>query len=155
MTERIQAGGLQIAKVLYDLVCNQIAPGTGVETDALWKAFERILTDLVPANKQLLKQREAFQVKIDDWHLERRDQPHDHAAYKAFLQEIGYLLPEGEDFSVSTSHVDSEVAEVAGPHLVVPVTYPRYALNAAIARWGSLYVALYGTIVIPEFGGAD
>jgi len=155
MTERVQAGGLQIAKVLYDLVSNEIAPGTGVEIDALWKAFERILGDLGPTNNQLLKTREEFQVKIDDWHLEHRNLPHDHAAYKSFLQEIGYLLPEGEDFSISTAHVDPEVAEVAGPQLVVPVMNPRYALNAANARWGSLYDALYGTNAIPETGGAE
>lgn len=155
MTERIQAGGLQIAKVLYNLVSNEIIPGTGVENDAFWKAFEQILTDLGPINKRLLKQREEFQTKIDNWHLERRDQPHDHATYKDFLQEIGYLLPEGEDFSISTTHVDPEVAEVAGPQLVVPVMNPRYALNAANARWGSLYDALYGTDVIAETDGAE
>jgi malate synthase len=126
-----------------------------VEINAFWKAFERILTDLGPTNKQLLKQREAFQAKIDSWHLEHRNQPHDHTACKHFLQEIGYLLPEGEEFSVTTTNVDPEIADVAGPQLVVPVMNPRYALNAANARWGSLYDALYGTDAIPETGGAE
>lgn len=155
MTESIQAGGLQIAKILYDLVTREIAPNTGIEADAFWKALGSIITDLGPKNRQLLKQRDELQARIDDWHRQRRGQPHDHANYRLFLEEIGYLLPEGEDFTISTTHVDPEVAEVAGPQLVVPVLNARFALNAANARWGSLYDALYGTDVIPELDGAE
>ncbi|MES9935308.1 MAG: malate synthase G [Sedimenticola sp.] len=155
MTEHIQTGGLQIAKVLYDLVSQQIAPGAGIDTDTFWEALERIVVELGPKNRQLLKQREEIQAKIDAWHIERKGQPHNHTDYRNFLEEIGYLLPEGEDFTVSTANVDPEIAEVAGPQLVVPVMNARYALNAANARWGSLYDALYGTDAIPETEGAE
>ena len=155
MTKRIRVGGLQIAKVLYDLIANEITPGTGVEPSAFWREFEKILSDLGPVNKRLLQKRDDLQAKIDSWHLERSDQPHDHAAYKRFLGEIGYLLEEGADFTASTANVDPEVATVAGPQLVVPVMNARYALNAANARWGSLYDALYGTDAIPETNGAE
>jgi malate synthase len=155
MTERIRAGGLQIAKVLYDLVSTRIVPGTGIDVDAFWESLERIVTDLGPKNRQLLKQREEIQARIDTWHKEHRGRPHDHAAYRQFLEEIDYLRPEGEDFTISTANVDPEIAEVAGPQLVVPVMNARYALNAANARWGSLYDALYGTDAIPETGGAE
>jgi len=155
MTERIQAGGLQIAKVLYDLVSKEIAPGTGIDVDDFWAALGRIVSELAPTNRQLLRQREELQQKIDAWHLARRNQPHDHAVYKQFLQQIGYLLPEGEDFHITTANVDPEIAGIAGPQLVVPVMNARYALNATNARWGSLYDALYGTNAIPEADGAE
>ncbi len=155
MTERIQKGGLQIAASLYQLVSDKIAPGTGVEPDAFWASFEAILNDLAPKNRALLVKRDEFQAQIDAWHRERAGQPHDANAYKSFLTEIGYLLPEGDDFKVSTENVDSEIALQAGPQLVVPVKNARFALNAANARWGSLYDALYGTDAISEADGAE
>ncbi|MAZ89318.1 MAG: malate synthase G [Cellvibrionaceae bacterium] len=155
MTARIQKGGLQIAEELYNLIDNEIAPGTGVDVDHFWAEFENILNDLAPKNKALLAKRDEMQAQIDAWHKERSDQTHDAVAYKAFLQEIGYLLPEGGDFKITTENVDQEIAEQAGPQLVVPVKNARFALNAANARWGSLYDALYGTDAISEEGGAE
>ncbi len=155
MTERIQKGGLSIAKVLYDLVANEIAPGTGVEPDAFWSAFEEVVSDLAPKNKALLEKRDQLQAQIDTWHKERQNQPIDLEEYKQFLKDIGYLLPEGDSFSVETENVDPEIATIAGPQLVVPVLNARFALNAANARWGSLYDALYGTDVISEEDGAE
>ena len=153
MTERIKHGDLDIAKELYDLVANEIAPGTGVEPSAFWSAFEKVAVELAPKNKALLAKREDLQAKIDAWH--RANPGFDKAQYKAFLQEIGYLVPEGPDFQISTRNVDEELAILAGPQLVVPVRNARYALNAANARWGSLYDALYGTDVLSEEGGAE
>ncbi|RFA30940.1 malate synthase G [Alkalilimnicola ehrlichii] len=154
MTERVQVGGLQVAKNLYDLVAQEAAPGTGIEPDAFWASLEAIVNDLGPKNKALLQKRDEIQATIDAWHRERKGQPHDAAAYKQFLTDIGYLLPEGEDFQITTENVDPEISTIAGPQLVVPVMNARYALNAANARWGSLYDALYGTDVIPETDGA-
>ncbi len=153
MTEYNTVGNLKVARVLYDLVKDKIAPGTGIEPEAFWLSLEQIVTDLAPVNRELLAKRERLQQQIDAWHIARRGQPHDHAAYKAFLQEIGYLVPEVDDFTIATRNVDPEIAEVAGPQLVVPVMNARYALNAANARWGSLYDALYGTDVIPRSEG--
>ena len=154
MTARIEKSGLQVATVLHDLVANEITPGTGIEADAVWAAFADIVRDLAPKNAALLQKRADLQAKIDAWHLERRGQPIDHAAYKAFLTEIGYLVPEGGDFQIDPPNNDREITEIAGPQLVVPVMNARFALNAANARWGSLYDALYGTDVIPETDGA-
>jgi len=155
MTARIQEGGLQIAENLWQLVNDKIVPGTGIETKQFWASFEAILTDLAPKNKDLLAKRESLQAQIDAWHKERAGQAHDAVAYKAFLQEIGYLLPEGPDFKITTANVDVEIAEQAGPQLVVPVKNARFALNAANGRWGSLYDALYGTDAISDEGGAE
>ena len=155
MTARIQEGGLQIAENLWQLVNDKIVPGTGIETKQFWASFEAILTDLAPKNKDLLAKRESLQAQIDAWHKARIGQAHDATAYKAFLQEIGYLLPEGPDFKITTANVDIEIAEQAGPQLVVPVKNARFALNAANGRWGSLYDALYGTDAISDEGGAE
>lgn len=155
MTQRIQKGGLQIATVLHDLVANEIIPGTGIDADQFWASFEKLVTELGPRNKALLAKRDELQAKIDEWHLSRQDQARDPAAYKEFLTEIGYLLPEGDDFYIGTTNVDPEIARVAGPQLVVPVMNARYALNAANARWGSLYDALYGTDVIDDADGKE
>lgn len=155
MTERIKKGALEIATELYDLIEKEIMPGTGVESEKFWAELESILTDLAPKNKALLEKRDEIQKQIDAWHIERKGKAIDLDEYKAFLAEIGYLVPEGEDFKVSTENVDPEIATIAGPQLVVPVMNARYALNAANARWGSLYDALYGTDVISEEGGAE
>ena len=153
-TNRVQHSGLQIAELLYRLVNEEIAPGTGVNTDAYWTAFAEIVRDLAPRNRELLAKRDAIQAQIDQWHHDNAAN-FDAAAYKQFLSDIGYLLPEPADFSISTENVDEEIATLAGPQLVVPVMNARFGLNAANARWGSLYDALYGTDVIPEDGGAE
>jgi malate synthase len=155
MTNRVQKGTLQIAQVLYDLVKDEILPHTGVDNDQFWAGFEKLVADLAPVNKKLLAHRDALQARIDAYHADRKGQPVDQAHYTAFLQEIGYLLPEPEDFSIGTENVDAEIASIAGPQLVVPVMNARYALNAANARWGSLYDAAYGTDVLPEDNGAE
>ena len=155
MTQRIQIGGLQVADVLYRFVNERVIPGTGIDSESFWASLEEIFTDLAPKNEALLARRDELQASIDAWHRERSGQPLDRAAYKQFLQDIGYLLPPGEDFQVTTANVDPEIAVVAGPQLVVPVMNARYALNAANARWGSLYDALYGTNAIPENDGAE
>ena len=155
MTDRIQQGGLQVATVLHQLLETDIAPGTGVAPADFWAALESIVDELAPENRELLQIREDMQARIDDWHRANPGADYDRAAYRAFLEEIGYLLPEGDDFAITTENVDPEVATLAGPQLVVPVMNARYALNAANARWGSLYDALYGTDVIPEDDGAE
>ena len=154
MTERVQVGGLQVAKVLYDFVNNEAIPGTGVDAAAFWAGADSVIHDLAPKNRALLAKRDELQAKIDAWHQARAGQAHDAVAYKAFLQEIGYLLPEAEDFQATTENVDEEIARMAGPQLVVPIMNARFALNAANARWGSLYDALYGTDAISEADGA-
>ena len=154
MGNRIAIGNLNVDEGLYALVRDEIAPGTGIEADAFWKAFSDIVTAMAPENRALLDKRDALQQQLDAWHLARQGEPLDSAAYSAFLSEIGYLLPEGEDFCVTTENVDAEIATLSGPQLVVPTDNARYALNAANARWGSLYDAFYGTDVISEANGA-
>ena len=155
MGERISIGNLAIEKVLFDLVNGEIMPGTGVEPAAFWQGFEQILAALIPRNRELLAIRDDLQAKLDHWHQVNSTKPHDAQRYRQFLQQIGYLLDEGDDFEIETENVDEEIALLAGPQLVVPVMNARYALNAANARWGSLYDALYGTDVIPETDGAE
>ncbi|SFR44023.1 malate synthase G [Litoreibacter janthinus] len=137
--------GLKVDSQLAEFIETKALPGTGVSADDFWKGFSEIAHELGPRNAELLEKRETLQGQIDGWHVARQNQVHDHAAYKAFLTEIGYLLPEGDDFQIDTSNVDPEIASVPGPQLVVPITNARYALNAANARWGSLYDGFYGT----------
>ncbi|CAN2980673.1 malate synthase G [Pseudomonas sp. PM2] len=155
MTEHVQVGGLQVAKVLFDFVNNEAIPGTGITADQFWAGADKVIHDLAPKNKALLAKRDDFQARIDTWHQTHAGQAHDPVAYKAFLQDIGYLLPEAADFEASTQNVDDEIARMAGPQLVVPVMNARFALNASNARWGSLYDALYGTDAISEANGAE
>ncbi|OBH01735.1 MULTISPECIES: malate synthase G [unclassified Mycobacterium] len=155
MTDRVSVGNLRVAKVLYDFVNNEALPGTGIDPDSFWAGVDKVVTDLTPQNQDLLNRRDELQAQIDKWHRQRVIEPIDTEAYREFLTEIGYLLPEPDDFSITTSGVDPEITTTAGPQLVVPVTNARFALNAANARWGSLYDALYGTDVIPETDGAE
>lgn len=155
MSQRVQTGGLQVAEDLYNFINNEALPETGVDADQYWAAFDAIVHDLAPRNRELLAKRDDIQAQIDSWHKDRKGQAFDLEAYKAFLTEIGYLLPEGPDFTAETSNVDPEMATMAGPQLVVPVMNARFALNAANARWGSLYDALYGTDAVSEEGGAE
>lgn len=155
MSNRVTFGTLKIDAALFDFINEKAMPGTGVEKNAFWSAFEKIVNELAPKNRTLLERREELQGKIDEWHKANRSGVFDFAAYKSFLSEIGYLVPEGPDFSVDTANVDPEIATIPGPQLVVPVMNARYALNAANARWGSLYDALYGTDAISEEGGAE
>ena len=154
MGNRIDIGNLRIDEDLYALVRDEIAPGTGIAADAFWKALGDIVAAFAPENRALLDTRDALQQQIDAWHLARQGESIDGETYKAFLTDIGYLLPEGRDFTVITEDVDIEISLISGPQLVVPTDNARYALNAANARWGSLYDALYGTDVIDESDGA-
>ncbi len=145
---------LKIDQELYDFLVNEALPGSGVDENRFFEHFSALIHDLAPKNKELLAKRDDLQNKIDDWHREN-GAPHDLEVYKDFLKEIGYLVPEGDKFSVSTANVDKEICEIAGPQLVVPIMNARFALNAANARWGSLYDALYGTDVLSEEDGAE
>ncbi len=155
MNNTIKTGGLKVSADLYALVSNEIAPGTGISPEQFWAGFESILDDLAPKNRALLEKRDSLQQQIDAWHRSHRNRPINLAQYKAFLTDIGYLVSEGEPFEISTGGVDDEIARIAGPQLVVPVNNPRFALNAANARWGSLYDALYGTDVIDAADGGE
>lgn len=155
MTERSQYGNLQVAKQLEKLLVEEILPGLNVSDEEFWDSFNHIVEEFVPRNKSLVKDREDLQKKIDQWHLDKRGQKHNHEEYKTFLKEIGYWVEGAEDFQITTSEVDPEISEIAGPQLVVPVMNARFSLNAANARWGSLYDALYGTDMISEEGGAE
>ncbi|OBJ48758.1 malate synthase G [Mycobacterium asiaticum] len=155
MTDRVTQGNLRVAQVLYDFVNNEALPGTGIDPDSFWAGVDKVVTDLTPRNQELLAKRDELQAQIDKWHRHRVLEPLDPDAYRQFLTDIGYLLPEPDDFTITTSGVDDEITSTAGPQLVVPVLNARFALNASNARWGSLYDALYGTDVIPEDDGAE
>ena len=155
MTDRIDRSGLRVATQLNAFVENKLTIGTSIDSETFWAELAKIIEELGHKNKVLLARRDELQSKIDAWHKERRGKEFDVDAYRAFLTEIGYLLPEGGDFQIETANVDPEISTIAGPQLVVPATNARFALNAANARWGSLYDALYGTDVIGEEGGKN
>ena len=155
MTNRVTKNGLQVATEIADLVDKEIVPGLGLKEDAVWALLADLVANFGPRNRELLDKRQELQEKIDAWYLAAKGRPHDPVAYKSFLHEIGYLIPEGPAFKVTTDNVDPEISDVAGPQLVVPVMNARYALNAANARWGSLYDALYGTDVLSEENGCE
>ncbi|CUJ20783.1 malate synthase G [Cognatishimia activa] len=155
---RVEIHGMQVAAKYAAFIEAKVLPGTGVSSEAFWAGLSKLAHEFGPENRALLEEREEIQQQIDAWHLERKGQDHDAVAYKSFLQEIGYLVPEGDDFQIETQNVDPEIATVPGPQLVVPITNARYALNAANARWGSLYDALYGTDALgdaPSAGDYD
>ena len=155
MTETLKYGNLTVAKELDEFLRTEVIDDIGVDADHFWNSLETILDEFGPRNKKLLQKREDIQDKIDQWHLSRKGEPHDQEAYISFLKEINYLLEEGDDFEISTDNVDDEIKTIAGAQLVVPVMNARFSLNAANARWGSLYDALYGTDMISEDGGAE
>lgn len=152
MTDHITLGTIHVAREIHDLVMNEIAPGTGITPDTFWSAYQNILRDLAPLNRQLLETRDDLQTRINEWFINRDGQPFDVIAHKAFLEEISYIEPDPGDVTITTKNVDPEIGELAGPQLVVPVSNARFALNAANARWGSLYDALYGTDAIRQDG---
>ena len=149
----IKLGKLDINIDLFDFVKNEVVPKTNIDSDSFWNSFEKIVSEFVPINKELLKERNELQEKIDAWHIENRIRKHDPIAYKNFLKSIGYLVEEPDDFEIKTENIDTEISYVAGPQLVVPLDNARYALNAANARWGSLYDAMYSTNTITEANG--
>ena len=155
MSERVKHGNLQVSQELDSFLKNEVLPGIDVEEDSFWSAFEKILQEFGGRNKALLDKRKEIQKQIDEWHISRKGKPHNQDEYIEFLKKIDYLIDEGEDFEITTTNVDSEIREVAGAQLVVPVMNARFSLNAANARWGSLYDALYGTDMISEEGGAE
>ncbi|WP_197377416.1 malate synthase G [Mycolicibacterium baixiangningiae] len=155
MTDRVTVGNLRVARVLYDFITNEALPGTDLDPDSFWSGVDKVVADLTPRNQELLARRDELQAQLDKWHRQRAIGPHDADEYKRFLIDIGYLQPDPGDFTIGTTNVDAEIATTAGPQLVVPVLNARFALNAANARWGSLYDALYGTDVISEEDGAE
>jgi malate synthase len=155
MSERIQHNGLQVAAILSRFIEDEALPGTGVDRATFWQGFDALVHDLAPKNRALLAERDRLQEELDTWHRAHPGPVRDMAAYRQFLEGIGYLLPQRAQIKASTANVDLEISTQAGPQLVVPVSNPRYALNAANARWGSLYDALYGTDAIPETDGAQ
>jgi malate synthase len=155
MTDRVTVGNLRVAQVLYDFINNEALPGTDIDPDSFWAGVDKVVTDLSPQNQDLLARRDDLQAQIDKYHRQHVIEPIDPDGYKQFLTDIGYLQPEPDDFTITTAGVDDEITTTAGPQLVVPILNARFALNAANARWGSLYDALYGTDVIPEDDGAE
>jgi malate synthase len=155
MTDRVTVGNLRVAQVLHDFINNEALPGTDIDPDSFWAGVDKVVTDLGPQNQDLLARRDDLQAQIDKYHRQHVIEPLDPEGYKQFLTDIGYLLPEPDDFTISTAGVDDEITTTAGPQLVVPILNARFALNAANARWGSLYDALYGTDVISEEDGAE
>jgi malate synthase len=155
MTDRVTVGNLRVAQVLHDFINNQALPGTDIDPDSFWAGVDKVVTDLGPQNQDLLARRDDLQAQIDKYHRQHVIEPIDPDGYKQFLTDIGYLLPEPDDFTITTAGVDDEITTTAGPQLVVPILNARFALNAANARWGSLYDALYGTDVISEDDGAE
>ena len=155
MGDRVTVGGLQVAPVLHAFVRDEALPGTGVDEDAFWAGVEAILSDFAPRNRELLARRDELQQQLDEWHEKNPGPVRDQAAYVQLLRDLGYLVDEPADFTIETSDVDGEVAVQAGPQLVVPVLNARFAANAANARWGSLYDALYGTDALPEDDGQE
>ncbi|PCE30010.1 malate synthase G [Burkholderia ubonensis] len=151
----IDHDGLQVAQALSQFIENEALPGTGIDKAAFWRGFSALVHDLAPRNRELLAERDRLQQELDTWHRAHPGPVRDHAAYRAFLEQIGYLVPAPANVAAATANVDSEIASQAGPQLVVPLSNPRYALNAANARWGSLYDALYGTDALPEDNGAE
>ena len=156
MSNRIDKYGLHVAPELVEFIERDALPGTGVSSDDFWAGLSRLTHELGPKNRELLQKREEMQQKLDAWHEARRGQVHDAAAYRDYLTKIGYLVPEGPDFQIDTQNVDPEIAQIPGPQLVVPIMNARFALNAANARWGSLYDALYGTDALGDLpAGAE
>jgi malate synthase len=155
MTNRVVVGNLRVAQNLYDFITNEAIPGTGINAESFWAGVDKVVTDLTPRNDELLAQRDQLQAEIDKWHRQHVIGGFTLDDYKQFLTSIGYLQPVPEDFTIATTGVDAEITSTAGPQLVVPILNARFALNAANARWGSLYDALYGTNVISEDGGAE
>ncbi len=155
MSARTTIHGLQVANELHRFIEDKVLPATGVDSAVFWKGFDAIVSDLAPKNAALLAERDRIQTEMDAWHKANPGPIADMPAYRAFLEKIGYLLPQPKDVQATTANVDAELALQAGPQLVVPILNARYALNAANARWGSLYDALYGTDAIPETDGAE
>ena len=155
--ERVKVAGLSIAKNLFDFVNHEVIPHTDIDPHAFWMGVQKILAQFAPENSALLQKRDDLQAKIDQWHRKHQGKHHDIAAYKSFLFDIGYLTPRSgaDNFQITTNNVDNEIALQAGPQLVVPLMNARFTLNAANARWGSLYDALYGTDAIPETDGCE
>ena len=152
--DKIKKGNLTISSVLFDFINQEIIPGTDVDAENFWKKFDLAVHELAPINKALIKKRESIQIKIDEWHLANKSKELNRSEYIKFLKSINYIVEEKENFQISTQNVDEEIAMIAGPQLVVPIDNARYTLNAANARWGSLYDALYGTDVISDADGA-
>src|SRR5690625_3808683 len=153
MPEYVTVGKIKVAKIIYDFFSEKVVPEAELDVGKFWQDFEQIVLDFTPRNRELLETREKLQEQIDQWHKENKD--FDSDKYKALLEEIGYLEEEVEDFEITTTNVDDEIANIAGPQLVVPINNARYAINAANARWGSLYDAFYGTDIISEDDGAE
>ena len=150
----IAKGSLSVSIKLDEFLTSEVLPDLNITSDHFWQSLEAIVQEFGPRNRELLGLRETIQQKIDDWHLSNKGQTHDFESYKSFLKEIGYLTEDKGEFTIETQNVDPEIATIAGPQLVVPVMNARFALNAANARWGSLYDALYGTDMISEDDGA-